>query len=288
MSRLDVFKETLDLIENDSKLRMLTQKAIGETTIIDEHFTSKKRPYFEKTTVSISESLTLQAAERFCREGKKTAVLNFANPVEPGGGVWRGANAQEEYLCRASNLYRCLDSKYAAPYYLGHREQLQRNRHKAFLASDKIIYSKNVTVIRTDGSAGQDYTDDWYQVDVITCAAPCFFTKDDALSYEQLYPLFCKRIRNIFESAIENKIEVLILGAFGCGAFHNPPSVVAKAFRDVLLEDRYKNAFTDVIFAIKRTDDFFCENIMFFEEEFLCFPEETTITPEGNKRRFFM
>ena len=48
MSRIDVFKETLDLIENDSRLRKLTQKAIKKTTIIDEHFTSKKRPYFEK------------------------------------------------------------------------------------------------------------------------------------------------------------------------------------------------------------------------------------------------
>jgi uncharacterized protein (TIGR02452 family) len=32
---------------------------------------------------------------------------------------------------------------------------------------------------------------------------------------------------------------VLILGAFGCGAFGNPPEVVAKAFRQVLAEQRY-------------------------------------------------
>ena len=31
-------------------------------------------------------------------EGEKILVLNFANPIEPGGGVHRGAKAQEEDL----------------------------------------------------------------------------------------------------------------------------------------------------------------------------------------------
>ena len=66
------------------------------------------------------------------------------------------------------------------------------------------------------------------------------------------------------ENQIENNVDAIILGAFGCGAFHNPPKVVAKAFKTVLLEKRYSNAFYNVIFAVKRSG-IYCENINVFE-----------------------
>jgi uncharacterized protein (TIGR02452 family) len=73
------------------------------------------------------------------------------------------------------------------------------------------------------------------------------------------------------QKAIENDIEALILGAFGCGAFNNPPTVVAKAFQSVLMKDRYFHAFSDVIFAVKRSGRF-CENIEAFKTAFQSFP----------------
>ncbi len=56
------------------------------------------------------------AQERYAQESmlsdervKNILVLNFANPVHPGGGVRRGARAQEEDLCRKSSLLYSLE-----------------------------------------------------------------------------------------------------------------------------------------------------------------------------------
>lgn len=262
---IDVFNDTLSRIEKDERLRRLTQTAMERTCIIEEGLASDAREVFPYSRISVEENLTLITALRYA-DTKKTAVLNVANPVIPGGGVLNGAEAQEEYLCRASNLYCCLTSGNAADYY-----EVHKSRHPAgnaggvFLGTDRIIYSPAVTVIKEDtayipyddtrhiGAVDQKYTDDWKTIDVITCAAP-IITSTDAMPPEDLiYRIFVKRIRNILEAAIDNEVDVLVLGAFGCGAFHNPPEIVAKAFCDLFMQDRYRYAFPDVIFSIKRT-----------------------------------
>ena len=41
-----------------------------------------------------------------------------------------------------------------------------------------------------------------------------------------------------------------MVGAFGCGAFANPPDMVAKIFAEVLASDEFRGAFSTVVFAI--------------------------------------
>lgn len=60
-------------------------------------------------------------------------VLNHANPVHPGGGVLRGANAQEEDLCRKSSLLLSLEGRTACKYY-----DYNDSLHK-YMGSDAII-----------------------------------------------------------------------------------------------------------------------------------------------------
>ena len=43
-------------------------------------------------------------------------------------------------------------------------------------------------------------------------------------------------------------VQIIILGAHGCGAFNNGPKIVAKAYKDVIAE--YKNRFENIVFAI--------------------------------------
>ena len=51
--------------------------------------------------------------------------------------------------------------------------------------------------------------------------------------YQELKKLHRSRIQRIFEAAVANKAEVLILGAFGCGAFRNPRKLVAEVFSKI-------------------------------------------------------
>ncbi|MCD8363445.1 MAG: TIGR02452 family protein [Lachnospiraceae bacterium] len=295
---IEIFHATQEKIEGDERLYRLTKQAMRKTRLYEEGFHSSLSPVYRDSKIVFEETLTLIPAAVCVEEGLKTAVLNFANPVEPGGGVLRGANAQEEYLCRASNLYPCLTSPAAKPYYDSHKTLLERNASESgiFLSTDQILYSPGVTVIREDaayipgvsGTSGQIYTDNWKQLDVITCAAPFFSDSKYRLPSGDLWHLYTRRIKNILETAIENGVEALILGAFGCGAFHNPPRVVAGAFQDVFMQERYRYAFKEVIFAVKRTGSF-CENIEAFELSFSRFPSagDYIFSPERNKRRFF-
>jgi len=274
---IEVFLKTRKLIESNRKLRMLTSTAVEKTVILEEGFCSAKSPFYSNMKISVEEVPTLTAARKLADEDLKVAALNFANPIEPGGGVLRGANAQEEYLCRASNLWFCLISKKASSFYREHRRQ--QGLEEVMMASDRIIYSPEITVFREDRGyfAGevciprQEYTKNWKTIDVITCAAPYFGKSAYILPQNELYAIFCKRIRNILEAAIEHEIEAIVLGAFGCGAFHNPPELVAKAFGDVLLENRYKYSFKKVVFAIKRSG-LYCPNIEAFTLAFRDFP----------------
>ena len=297
MNNIEIINDTLQRIKENKYLCALTETAIQNTGIIREGFVSQSQPYYADSHINFEENLTLIAAYRFADSKMKTAVLNFANPLEPGGGVLRGASAQEEYLCRASNLYPCLTSEQARQYYDVHKEIRRSNQFNSmFLGTDMVIYSPDVTFFRVDHNyipdaecqPTQDYCDHWRTIDVITCAAPFFSGSGYILPDGDLCHLFCRRIKNILEAAIEHNVQALILGAFGCGAFHNLPTVVARAFQTVLMEERYLHAFKNVVFAVKRSN-WFCENIEAFDIAFQRFPAngEYVFCSESNKRRFF-
>ena len=190
-----------------------------------------------------------------------------------------GAMAQEECLCRSSNLYPCLcDKSVFNEFYLYHRNL------RSFFYSDRLIYTKGVTVFKDDSDVPQLMPEnERFQVDVITCSAP-YIARRKYTNKTVLKELFKSRIKNIFEAAVDNGAEVLVLGAFGCGAFKNPPEIVAKAFHEVIEENAYHTKFKRIVFAIKSTvgDDPYmaCLNITAFEEEFY------GLSAEGNKRRF--
>ena len=252
-----------------NKLRDCTQLAILSSKVYKEGYVSGRphsnydilRPYTAPHT-------TFAEAKRYVGKGR-IAVLNFANPETPGGGVQNGAMAQEECLCRSSNLYPCLMAlNVQKEYYEYHRRKANH------FFSDRLIYTKDVTVFKSDDPIPQLLPEEeWFTVDVITCAAP-YIAKRKHTNSLALKNLFISRIKNIFEVAIENQVDFLILGAFGCGAFKNPPEVVASAFESVIFSETYRCAFEEIAFAIKPTkvSEMQCPNFKTFYEEFMRLP----------------
>lgn len=185
------------------------------------------------TTVQVVNLTTLQAGRSLVRRGIMPLALNFANGIYPGGGFLNGARAQEEGLCRSSALYSTLVGD---PMYDYHRSRPHPD------SSDWAIYSPDVPVFRTDD--GSELREPWL-MSFLTSAAPVAHKIGQPLSRE----LLRSRITRVLSIASAYGHRVLILGAWGCGAFGNDPHTTAVDFRTAL-ESQFAGHFSEIIFAI--------------------------------------
>lgn len=169
----------------------------------------------------VTDPLTQKFYTELRKDKTPFLVLNFANSVSPGGGVRRGAKAQEEDLCRKSSLLTSLESERAKPYYLYHRG------NDPYLASDAMILSPYVEIVRDENN---ELLDEPIKVAVLTCAAPNLMRGNQGLTDAQLEKLLYQRIQGIVAMAASLNYNKLVLGAWGCGAFRNDAKLVADLF----------------------------------------------------------
>ena len=177
---------------------------------------------------------------------REVLVLNLANPVNPGGGVTRGARAQEEDLCRKSTLYRSLTSEAASSYY-----EYNRGLH-TYMGSDAVIITPQVEIIKDENG---ELLDDSVIVAVMTCAAPMLTYGMEGMNDEQYRVMLYHRIEGMLKVAAYLGYKVLVLGAFGCGAFQNDARIVSDVFYRVLKEFDFdgmktKDFFRRIDFAV--------------------------------------
>ncbi len=260
MARKDnvkIFEDTSRLCKENVVLKQSIEDSLKSQQLIlekDVLKVSKEPVYTEKAEVMVSKKRTLEAATTY--KGQRIMVHNFASASNPGGGVVHGSSAQEECLCRCSTLYFNLDT---TPmwngFYMPHRKEGNP------LHNDDCIYTPGVMVFKSDTASPKLLEEeDWYTVNVITCAAPNLRPKPAnpmnpgdgnqaaKIKEKDLLTLHEKRLRRILDVAKVNQNEVVILGAFGCGAFSNPPQVVALAMRNVIRE--YLCDFKTIEFAV--------------------------------------
>ena len=291
-----IFEDTMQVIKNSTTYSNMTERAKELTMLYEKAVDASPEFKIENPVeVSVTEERTIECALRLLEEiakigrmkagpldpCRRVAILNFASPRRPGGGVLTGASAQEEAICRITNLYPCLAKiKVDGIFY-------SANVKSPY--TDKTLYTRNVAIIKSDddkpvllrpmideadvewpcdscpGRASwicdemndncgywQDYKKERISrtpiiIDVVTCAAPN--QKGISIPNDELYAIIRRRLAIVLSACLENGAGVIVLGAWGCGAFRNPPEVVAKAMIDEIREN-FNKSFYRIVFAV--------------------------------------
>lgn len=167
--------------------------------------------YIWDTTVekAVQDFLVLHPEEKLC-------VLNFADYKYPGGRFLSGSHAQEESICHNSGLYPILDS---------FGDEYSRRRIGSLnggLYNEDFIYSEQVPFIKNPN----DKTMEMIKADVLTYAAPCLCRRSPSSRYYNI--MYRRMIYALVYPAVYRGATSIMLGAWGCGVFNNPPAWVAK------------------------------------------------------------
>lgn len=196
------------------------------------------------TKIDINDSCTISAALDEYPRSEKLLLLNMANANTIGGGWLTGAEAQEEYLFRRTDLHLTLvDRLYP-------------------MKSHEVIYSP---VVRMLYDAEYNPIEPEHYVSVVSVAAACRPYLVNGHLHNYVMEQTRTKVRLIFHLAAMNRHDCLILGALGCGAFCNPPDDMANIFADMCAE--YAGYFKKIVFAIKCVKD--DTNLATFQQVFL-------------------
>jgi len=175
---------------------------------------------------------------------ERATILDMASCTEPGGSYETGYGTQEQSLFWRSNLWAYFDTPKGTP-------------NKLYPIQDGCaLYARNVLFIRGNEAMQGFAFMEPREIDIIAMGALQFpqLGKDndgfdmytDAKEKERMLNI----IRTIMQACVQNGSRILVLGAFGCGTYKNPPIGVAELFREALTE--YGSYFTNVVFALRK------------------------------------
>lgn len=173
----------------------------------------------------------LDAAGVLRSKGYNPVILNMANATTPGGGWRTGAGAQEENLFRRTNyLHSLID-----PQRLGSGKRYP-------IADFGGIYSPGVLSFRSNEETGYCF---------LPAPAPFSFIAAAAINRprlvhaghgrKRLEPRDAsktkRKIAAVLSIGLDHGHDSIVLSAFGCGAFKNPPEHIAEIFKELLVAD---------------------------------------------------
>jgi uncharacterized protein (TIGR02452 family) len=256
--RAEIFQQTVKVVSlnqyeiEDKHVKLDIAEVKKETFFYKKPNSLNQIKSNTKTKFNVIEADCVEVAGLLQNAGFNVCLLNMANRRNPGGDVLGGAGAQEENIFRRSNLHLSLYQfvDYSAQY--GIERDIQ-NSYPLDRNSGG-VYSKSVTIFRGSEKNGYCFLKNPFKISVVTVPAiSCpdleYFNNEYYISKQFIEPSK-EKIRTILRIGGEFNHDCLVLSAFGCGAFRNPPGHMAKLFKEVFNEAEFRDRFKLVVFAI--------------------------------------
>lgn len=269
--RQAIFQETLKACEKGYKvggkvIHIDNSQMLKETEVYGElpPLSPLQIPYNTVYRVLEEDTFNALLAQKSTYGGEPVGI-NMANRYGRGGGVKSGCPAQEEALCRVSNHIYALESKpYPLPEFGGiyapHTSVFRKGEDEGFEFREAVANVSLVAVAAYDLRQGSSDCSDLGLKNMPT---------NSDLSNNSAY--MCgmrKKIANMLRMMALKGHKDIVLGALGCGAFVNPPKIVAELFYEVLTSTEFKGRFEHVDFAILVKSDRDRENFEEFKTRF--------------------
>ena len=188
-------------------------------------------------SVRVHEGDSVALAQKLTKEqpSAKVWLLNMTCSMTPGGGARSGINAQEEHLCRCSNLLPQLES--AAKYYP------LRQRHYDGIDM-KVLVHERVVFFKNPSDYGKLDMQDWFRAGVLTASAENVSQTDETIDPNA--DRFIDFLLNVVQM---QECTHIILSTWGCGALGQSADAVARTFKRALARFDART-FPQVFFAV--------------------------------------
>lgn len=200
-----------------------------------------------ETEIKVIDKDCIYAAKDLIDRGFNPCMLNMASFSTPGGGVTKGSSAQEENIFRRSNIFMSLYQFHSIGENYGVKQREERYPLDYNFGG---IYTPHVTIFKGGSDTRYTLLEEPFEVAVVSVSAVKNPTLHDGKLEPWVIDTTKSKIRQIFDIAIENGHDSLVLSAFGCGAYNTPPTEMARLFKEVIESKKYKRAFKAIHFAI--------------------------------------
>ncbi len=225
--RVNTWKDTVEACKDRAPP---PSKKYDKVPLPDEFIPYKKHPY---KRVIIVQQDCIDVAQEYALKGNKVMLHNMADWGKAGGLVEGGVATQEEECFRRSDYHLHLKQSFYP------------------LDTYDYIVSRDVCYFKSSDALKFVPLTEPFTVDMIASpaiAGPRINSDRSEMTNPDEVTIMRNKIRQLIWAAATNGNDVLVLSAWGCGAFDCPPKHIARLFREVINETR--GAVPLIVFAI--------------------------------------